>query len=109
MKIIGIIPARYASTRFPGKPLVEINGKTMIQRVYEQASKANSLDHVIVATDDERIYNHVIAFGGKAEYTSSNHQTGTDRCAEVLLKHPSYGAVINIQGDEPYINPEQIN
>ena len=110
MKIIGIIPARYASTRFPGKPLAEINGKSMIRRVFEQASKATSLDKVIVATDDERIYNHVLNFGGAAVYTSSNHQTGTDRCAEVTeKKEKGYDVVINIQGDEPYINPEQIN
>jgi 3-deoxy-manno-octulosonate cytidylyltransferase (CMP-KDO synthetase) len=110
MKIIGIIPARYASTRFPGKPLTEINGKSMIRRVFEQASKASSLNKVVVATDDERIYNHVTGFGGFAVYTSSNHQTGTDRCAEVLEKtNGEFNAVINIQGDEPYINPEQIN
>jgi 3-deoxy-manno-octulosonate cytidylyltransferase (CMP-KDO synthetase) len=110
MKIIGIIPARYASTRFPGKPLAEINGKSMIRRVFEQASKATSIDKVIVATDDERIYNHVLNFGGAAVYTSSNHQTGTDRCAEVTeKKEKGYDVVINIQGDEPYINPEQIN
>lgn len=113
MKIIGIIPARFASTRFPGKPLVEINGKTMIQRVYEQACKASSLAKVVVATDDERIYNHVLSFNGEVVYTSETHQTGTDRCAEVItfenIKKENYTAIINIQGDEPYINPEQIN
>ncbi|HEY9533397.1 MAG TPA: 3-deoxy-manno-octulosonate cytidylyltransferase [Mucilaginibacter sp.] len=108
MKILGIIPARYASSRFPGKPLVDIGGKTMIRRVYEQAKKCNHLTEVIVATDDNRIYDHVIAFGGVAVITSSDHQSGTDRCAEVAAAHPQYHVVINIQGDEPYIDPEQI-
>ncbi|MBW6482661.1 MAG: 3-deoxy-manno-octulosonate cytidylyltransferase [Vicingaceae bacterium] len=110
MKILGIIPSRYASTRFPGKPLVEIQGKSMIQRVYEQAKKASSLSEVLVATDDERISKHVIDFGGKVILTSSSHQSGTDRCAEVINKiNDAYDVVINIQGDEPFINPEQIN
>jgi len=108
MKILGIIPARYASTRFPGKPLVEIDGKSMIQRVYEQAKKCASLSEVIVATDDERILQHVIHFGGFGMMTSSDHQSGTDRCAEVASIHPEYDVIINIQGDEPYIDPEQI-
>jgi 3-deoxy-manno-octulosonate cytidylyltransferase (CMP-KDO synthetase) len=84
---IGIIPARFASSRFPGKPLVEIHGKTMIRRVYEQTMKSSSLSDVAVATDDERIANEVISFGGKVFLTGSHHQTGTDRCAEVLEKH----------------------
>jgi len=109
MNILGIIPARYASTRFPGKPLVDIAGKSMIQRVYEQSKKCALLNDVIVATDDDRIYDHVIGFGGKVVMTSPDHQSGTDRCAEVSLKHPEYNTVINIQGDEPYINPEQIS
>jgi 3-deoxy-manno-octulosonate cytidylyltransferase (CMP-KDO synthetase) len=109
MKILGIIPARYASSRFPGKPLVDIAGKSMIQRVYEQAKKCNDLAEVIVATDDTRIYDHVLNFGGVAVMTSSDHQSGTDRCAEVALQHPQYNVIINIQGDEPYIDPEQIN
>jgi 3-deoxy-manno-octulosonate cytidylyltransferase (CMP-KDO synthetase) len=108
MKILGIIPARYASTRFPGKPLVDIAGKSMIQRVYEQAKKCAQLSEVIVATDDEHIFDHVTAFGGVAVMTSSDHQSGTDRCAEVAQKHPGYDVIINIQGDEPYIDPEQI-
>ena len=108
MKILGIIPARYASTRFPGKPLVDIAGKSMIQRVYEQAKKCAQLSEVIVATDDDSIFEHVHGFGGKAVMTSSAHQSGTDRCAEVAKKHPEYEVVINIQGDEPYIDPEQI-
>ncbi|QEM04582.1 3-deoxy-manno-octulosonate cytidylyltransferase [Mucilaginibacter rubeus] len=108
MKILGIIPARYASSRFPGKPLVDIGGKTMIQRVYEQAKKCRSLSEVIVATDDDRIFNHVNGFGGVAVMTGANHQSGTDRCAEVARLHPGYDVIINIQGDEPFIAPEQI-
>jgi 3-deoxy-manno-octulosonate cytidylyltransferase (CMP-KDO synthetase) len=110
MKILGIIPARYGSTRFEGKPLALINGKMMIQRVYEQACKADRLSEVVVATDDERIYNAVLGFGGKAVMTSTNHKSGTDRCREVVDKvGAGFEAVINIQGDEPYINPLQIN
>jgi len=107
-RIIGIIPARYASTRFPGKPLVDIAGKTMIQRVYEQASKAESLSKVVVATDDVRIADEVKRFGGEFIFTSTNHQSGTDRCAEVIETLPGYDIVINIQGDEPFIEPAQI-
>lgn len=109
MKILGIIPARYASTRFPGKPLVDIAGKSMIQRVYEQAKKAEVLHDVVVATDNEHILNHVHAFGGKAMLTSINHQSGTDRCAEVNSKMPGFDVIINLQGDEPFIDPSQIN
>jgi len=108
MKILGIIPARYASTRFPGKPLVNIAGKSMLQRVYEQVKKCDSLHEVIVATDDKRIFDHVIEFGGVAAMTSDQHQSGTDRCAEVAAKYPEYDVIINIQGDEPFIAPEQI-
>lgn len=110
MQIIGVIPARYASTRFPGKPLTDIRGKTMILRVYEQSLKAKSLSKVIVATDDERIKKHVEGFGGKAIMTLASHQTGTERCREVLgLLNKKNDVVINIQGDEPYIHPEQID
>jgi 3-deoxy-manno-octulosonate cytidylyltransferase (CMP-KDO synthetase) len=109
MKILGVIPARYASTRFPGKPLVDITGKVMIQRVYEQCVKSTSLDEVIVATDDQRILDHIHDFGGKAVMTSPDHQSGTDRCAEVAANYPEYDVVINIQGDEPYIEPVQIS
>ena len=110
MKILGIIPARFASTRFPGKPLTLINGKTMIQRVYEQSLKAESLTDIVVATDDQRIYDAVIAFGGNVMLTSSEHNSGTDRCYEIVEKIGSqYDAAVNIQGDEPFINPEQIN
>jgi len=107
MKVLGIIPARYASSRFPGKPLVDIAGKSMIQRVYEQAKKCSLLSDVIVATDDGRIFEHVIEFGGVCAMTA-DHQSGTDRCAEVAGKHQKYDIIINIQGDEPYIEPEQI-
>lgn len=110
MKIIGIIPARYASSRFPGKPLADILGKSMIQRVYEQCKKASSLSKVIVATDDELIFNHVLEFGGKVIITSNSHPSGTDRCNEVIQSlNEKYDVAINIQGDEPYINPEQID
>jgi len=108
-KIVGIIPSRYASTRFPAKPLVDIAGKSMIQRVYEQASKTDSLNEVIVATDDQRIFDHVSAFGGKVVMTSTEHQSGTDRCAEVLESLSEVDVIVNIQGDEPFIEPEQID
>ncbi|MBR5854690.1 MAG: 3-deoxy-manno-octulosonate cytidylyltransferase [Paludibacteraceae bacterium] len=122
MKYIGIIPARYASSRFPGKPLAEICGKTMIQRVYEQASKV--LDTVIVATDDQRIYDCVKNFGGVVYMTSKEHRCGTDRICEayqLYKEDPAFSpltslsnssdydtVVVNIQGDEPFIQPEQI-
>jgi len=108
-KIIGIIPARFASTRFPGKPLVHIAGKSMIQRVYEQASKAKSLAKVVIATDDDRIADEVKRFGGNFVFTASTHQSGTDRCAEVMEQLPDFDVVINIQGDEPFIEPTQID
>lgn len=109
MNFTGIIPARYQSTRFPGKPLELLNEKPIIQWVYENASK--SLHKVYVATDDERIFKAVEAFGGKAVYTSASHQSGTDRCAEAaaeLSKSFHIDVVVNIQGDEPFIRPEQI-
>ena len=107
MKFIGIIPARYASTRFPGKPLAMIGDQTMIERVYRQASK--ELDEVVVATDDRRIYDAVISFGGKAVMTSEAHRSGTDRCREAYANVGSDAdVIINIQGDEPFIAPEQI-
>lgn len=110
MKILGIIPSRYGSTRFPGKPLIDIDGKSMIQRVFEQAKKSTLLSDVVVATDDDRIFNHVKGFGGNVIMTSSSHESGTERCAEVVEKMPNnFDVVINIQGDEPFINPEQIN
>jgi len=109
MNIIGIIPARYASSRFPGKPLVDLKGKTMIQRVYEGASKSNKLNKVIVATDDQRIYDAVIAFGGEVVMTSVNHFTGTDRCGEVAKLYPNADVIVNIQGDEPLVNFQQLD
>ncbi|MDR4987793.1 MAG: 3-deoxy-manno-octulosonate cytidylyltransferase [Bacteroidales bacterium] len=113
MKFIGIIPARFASGRFPGKPLVDIRGKTMIQRVYEQALKCSLLDELAVATDDRRIFDHVSSFG-KVFMTKAEHQSGTDRCLEaydILNSEGMYSdtdALLNIQGDEPFISPDQI-
>ena len=115
MKFIGIIPARYGSTRFPGKPLADICGKTVLRRVYDQASQA--LETVVVATDDDRIYDAVENFHGKVVMTSPNHTCGTDRCLEAYnaITTPSWReqndtdtVIINIQGDEPFIQPEQI-
>jgi 3-deoxy-manno-octulosonate cytidylyltransferase (CMP-KDO synthetase) len=112
-KIAGIIPARFASTRFPGKPLADILGKSMIRRVYDQASAASSLSEVWVATDDQRIYDHVAGFGGQVMMTLVTHRTGTERCIEVANKLEKEGkhfdVVINIQGDEPFIDPVQID
>jgi 3-deoxy-manno-octulosonate cytidylyltransferase (CMP-KDO synthetase) len=111
MKFIGIIPARYASTRFPGKPLAMIKGKTMIQRVYEQSKEA--LPEVYVATDDKRIEEKVKSFGGNVVMTSSVHRSGTDRIREASekimeLSSDRHDVIVNIQGDEPFIRPEQI-
>lgn len=108
MHITAIIPARYASSRFPGKPLADILGKTMIQRVYEQTCQANLIDHVIVATDDERIVAAVEAFGGNVCMTSADHETGTDRLAEVAAQLSS-DLIVNVQGDEPLIDPRMID
>lgn len=108
MKVVGIIPARYASSRFPGKPLIDLKGKSMIQRVYENASKATLLNELIVATDDQRIFDHVQAFGGKVVMTQAHHTSGTDRCGEVA-QNIDADVVINIQGDEPLINPQQLD
>jgi 3-deoxy-manno-octulosonate cytidylyltransferase (CMP-KDO synthetase) len=112
LKFIGIIPARYASSRFPGKPLVEIKGKPMIRRVYEQAVRA--IDTVYVATDDSRIFDAVQAFGGKVVMTSPDHKSGTDRCSEAVdiaeeTEGLQFDVVLNIQGDEPFIEPEQLH
>lgn len=107
IRFAGFIPARYASTRFPGKPLADIGGMTMIERVYRQASKA--LDEVYVATDDERIYNAVKAFGGQVIMTGTHHRSGTDRCYEAYCNSGCKAdVVINIQGDEPFVDPSQI-
>ncbi len=110
MNIVGIIPARYGSTRFPGKPLVDLLGKPMIQHVVEKCERSHYLNQVIVATDDERIAQVVTDFGGEVLMTSSNHNSGTERCAEcvnLLAEKPDY--VVNIQGDEPLIQPQQID
>lgn len=109
MKFLGIIPARYASSRFPGKPLIDIEGKTMIQRVYEQVKKSTKLNDVVVATDDQRIAETVRSFGGEVVMTAEHHQSGTDRCAEVITNIDGYDVAINIQGDEPFIDPTQID
>lgn len=108
--ILGVIPARYASTRFPAKMLADIAGKAMIERVYEQATKAQKLSKVIVATDHEAIAEKVLTFGGEVVMTSVHHQSGTDRCAEAWkCQQTSFSHLINIQGDEPFIKPEQID
>jgi 3-deoxy-manno-octulosonate cytidylyltransferase (CMP-KDO synthetase) len=108
--ILGIIPARYSSTRFPGKPLINILGKTMIQRVYEQAVKSPLLTDVYVATDDQRIYDHVQSFGGNVVFTREDHPSGTDRCFEAFQQiDDDYDYIVNIQGDEPFIDPTQID
>lgn len=110
MRILGIIPARYGSSRFPGKPLIDLKGKTMIRRVYEGAAKSQLLTDLVVATDDQRIYDEVQYFGGKVVMTNTAHQTGTDRCAEVLRLLPDqYDVVINIQGDEPLVDARQLD
>lgn len=113
MNVLGIIPSRYGSTRFPGKPLVEISGKSMINRVFDQARKSGLLTKVIVATDDNKIYDHVKGFGGNVLMTDKKHNNGTSRCLEVMTLLENFGqkfdAVVNIQGDEPFINPHQID
>ncbi len=108
MRIAGIIPARYGSSRFPGKPLIDLKGKTMIQRVYEGAAKSSRLSEVIVATDDQRIYDVVKAFGGEVIMTADHHASGTERCAEVAAQVDA-DVIINIQGDEPLIDFRQLD
>lgn len=108
MRVLGIIPSRYGSSRFPGKPLVDLMGKSMIQRVYEQAKKCTAFDTIVVATDDDRIFDHVKGFGGEVVLTSTEHESGTGRCGEVLTFFSDYDIVVNIQGDEPLIRPEQL-
>jgi 3-deoxy-manno-octulosonate cytidylyltransferase (CMP-KDO synthetase) len=109
MKVLGIIPARFGSSRFPGKPLIDIKGKTMIQRVYEGASKCRELSKVIVATDDDRIYQHVRSFGGEVMMTLSTHVSGTERCGEIAALFPEMDVIVNIQGDEPLVDPRQLS
>lgn len=107
--ILAVIPARYASTRFPGKPLVDIGGKTMIRRVYEQVLQSRRVDAAVVATDDEKIYEHMLSFGGEVRMTRAEHPSGTDRCAEVAGHFPEAEFILNVQGDEPFVQPEQID
>lgn len=109
MNTLCVIPARYASTRLPGKPLADIAGKPMIARVYEQASKAKRLSGVIAAVDDQHVYDALVACGGKAMMTAKDHPTGTDRLAEVATAHPEAELIINVQGDEPLIEPSLID
>ena len=109
MKVLGIIPARYSSSRFPGKPLIDLKGKTMIQRVYEGAIKSKLINLLVVATDDSRIQDEVLKFGGNVEMTSEKHNSGTDRCAEVAKKYPEYDLIVNIQGDEPLVDFRQLD
>ena len=112
MRILGVIPARYASTRFPGKLLKEVGGKSILRMVYEQCKKTKSLNRVVVATDNELVYQHVESFGGDVLMTSESHQSGTDRCAEVakeLLGNTDFDFIVNIQGDEPLIDPDTID
>lgn len=109
MKIIAIIPARFASTRFPGKPLVNIQGKPMIQHVYEKSYSSGIFSKIVVATDDQRIEKVVNDFGGLVMITSDDHQSGTDRCGEVINRlEEKFDVVVNIQGDEPFIHVEQL-
>lgn len=109
MKIVGIIPARFASSRFPGKPLIDITGKTMIRRVYEGVSKSNAFSNIIVATDDQRIFDEVKSFNGEVMMTAESHTTGTDRCGEVIAKIEDADIVVNIQGDEPLVDFRQLD
>ncbi len=109
MKVAAIIPARYASTRLPGKPLAEIQGKTLVERVYERARECALVDSITVATDDERIYRAVEAFGGRAVMTSASHRSGADRVAEAAALATKADIIVNIQGDEPLISPEAVD
>ena len=104
-----IIPARYGSSRLEGKPLIEVCGKPIIQWVYEKAQQAKLADIIIVATDDERIYDAVKSFGGNVEMTSPEHKCGSDRIKEVVMRHPEISYIVNLQGDEPLIKPESID
>lgn len=109
MKILCVIPARYASTRLPGKPLADIDGEPMVARVFQRAAKAQLIQDVVVAVDDERVYDAVVKYGGKAMMTAKHHPTGTDRLAEVAAAYPDVDVIINIQGDEPLIDPNLID
>ena len=108
-KVVAVIPARYASTRYPGKPLVDLGGKSMIQRTYEQVASVPGWDQIIIATDDARIFDAARSFGAQVMMTSASHLSGTDRCAEVLENlGDGVDYIVNIQGDEPYIEPQQL-
>jgi 3-deoxy-manno-octulosonate cytidylyltransferase (CMP-KDO synthetase) len=109
MRILGIIPSRFLSSRFPGKPLIDLKSKTMIQRVYEGAKKSKYISELVVATDDYRIFNEVKSFGGKVEMTSMVHSSGTDRCGEVIDKYNNFDLIVNIQGDEPLVDYRQLD
>lgn len=109
MKILGVIPARYASSRFPGKPLIDLAGKSMIQRVYEGAKRCELFSDLVVATDDPRIVSHVESFGAQAILTSASHQSGTERCGEVVDTFTDFDIVVNVQGDEPLVDAEQLS
>lgn len=109
MKSIGIIPARYAATRFPGKLLVDIQGRSMLQRVYEQALKSTLLDQVLIATDDQRIFDHAKSFDALVKMTRADHPNGTSRIGELMPQLEDYDLIINIQGDEPFIDPSQLD
>ena len=108
MKVLAVIPARYASTRLPGKPLISIAGKPMIERVWERVRRASLVSGVIVATDDERIAKAVKSFGGEAVLTRADHRSGTERVAEVAVAHPDAEILANVQGDLPLIEPDAI-
>src|SRR5229473_4919984 len=107
-RVVVVIPARYASTRLPGKPLVSLAGKPMVQRVYERAKQAQTVDRVVVATDDQRIIDAVRAFGGEARMTRADHRTGTERIAEVAA-HEAGEVFVNVQGDEPLLDPVAVD
>lgn len=109
MKVLGVIPARYGSSRFPGKPLIDLKGKSMIRRVYEGAGQSNLITELIVATDDDRIVDEVKWFDGNVMMTSEHHRSGTDRCGEVASNYTDVDVVINIQGDEPLVDPKQLD
>ena len=111
MKTLGVIPVRWDSSRFPGKPLVDICGKAMIEHVYRRVSRSNLIDEVIVATDDKRIFDEVKSFGGYVKMTSSSHDSGTDRVAEIAssIENENFSIIVNIQGDEPFVDPDSID
>lgn len=108
MKVIGVIPSRYDSSRFPGKPLIDLNGKSMIRRVYEGVACSKKIHQVIVATDDQRIVEEVESFDGNVVMTSTDHNSGTERCIEIANKYEDFDILINIQGDEPLVEARQI-